>query len=66
MTADKQLSHQDANPSDAFIAEKVHHVSTKGASTFRTNHSVHHVSDILRVMCARLLTLDNSYYFVGL
>ena len=47
MTADKQLFCQDANQSDAFIAEKVHYVSTKGASTFRTNHSVYQVSDFL-------------------
>ena len=46
MTADKQLFYQDANQSDASIAEKVHYASTKGASTFRTNHSVYHVSDL--------------------
>ena len=34
MTADKQLFYQDANQSNAFIAEKVHYVSTKGAGTF--------------------------------
>ena len=47
MTADKLLFYQDANQSDAFIAEKVHYVSTKGVSTFRTNHSVYQVSDFL-------------------
>ena len=32
--ADKQLFYQDANESDAFIAEKVHYVSTKGRAQF--------------------------------
>ena len=47
MTANKQLFYQDANQSDAFIAEKVLYASTKGASIFRTNHSVYQVSDFL-------------------
>ena len=34
ITADKQLFYQDANQSDAFIAEKVHYVSTKGRAQF--------------------------------
>ena len=47
MTADKQLFYQDANQSNAFIAEKGHYASSKGANTFRTNHSVYQVSDFL-------------------
>ena len=34
ITADNQLFYQDANQSDAFIAEKVHYVSTKGRAQF--------------------------------
>ena len=34
ITADKQLFYQDANQSDAFIAEKVRYVSTKGRAQF--------------------------------
>ena len=34
MTADKQLFYQDANQSDASIAEKMHYASTKGRAHF--------------------------------
>ena len=47
MTADKRLFNQYANQSDALIAKNVHYVSTKGANTFRTNHSVYQVSEFL-------------------
>ena len=47
MTANKQLFHQNANQSDAFNAEKVHHRCIDVRSeNISTNYSVYLVTDL--------------------
>ena len=64
MTADKRLFYQDANQSNAFIAEKVHHASSKGRAHFGpTILFTKSLSFYELCMCACLFTLNNLLRF---